>query len=138
MPAGDGTGPMGMGSRTGRGMGYCAGSGAAGYDAPSWVNPGPGRRFYGRGGQRGRGGRGGRWGGYGAGRGGGWGWRSQAYAPRWAQWGPPPATAYGAPFGAPDAPPSQEQEVEMLRDEAQWLKEQLDAINQRMDELSQE
>ena len=99
------------------------------------MNPGPGRRFYGRGG---RGGRGGRWGSYGAGRGAGWGWRAQGYAPRWTRWGPPPVAAYGAPFGVPDEPPSREQEVEMLRDEAQWLKEQLDAINQRMDELSQE
>jgi hypothetical protein len=42
--------------------------------------------------------------------------------------------AYGAPF----APPSREQEVEMLRGEAEWLKEQLDAIAQRMEELGQE
>ena len=38
MPAGDGTGPMGMGPRTGRGAGYCAG-----YSAPGWANPMPGR-----------------------------------------------------------------------------------------------
>ena len=133
MPAGDGTGPAGMGPRTGRGMGYCGG-----YDAPGWANPGPGWGFYGRGG---RGIRGGRWAGFGAGRGGGWGWRHQYYAtglPRWARWGSPPATAYGAPYGAPYEPPSKTQEVEMLKDEAEWLKEQLDAINRRMDELSQE
>lgn len=35
MPRGDGTGPMGMGSMTGRGMGYCAG-----YAAPGFVNSG--------------------------------------------------------------------------------------------------
>ena len=125
MPAGDGTGPAGWGPMTGRGMGYCGG-----YDAPGWANPGATWGFYGRGG---RGIRGGRWGGHGAGRGGGWGWRHQYYAsglPRWARWAPPPAAAYG--------PPSQAQEVEMLRDEAEWLKEQLDAINERMDELSQE
>jgi hypothetical protein len=129
MPAGDGTGPAGGGPRTGRGMGYCGG-----YDAPGWATPGPGRRFYGRGG---RGIRSGRWGGYGAGRSGGWGWRHQYYAtglPRWVRWGPPPAAAYGAPY----EPLSQAQEVEMLRDEAEWLKEQLDAINSRMDELNQE
>jgi hypothetical protein len=133
MPAGDGTGPAGMGAGTGRGMGYCGG-----YDAPGWATPGPGRGFYGRGG---RGIRGGRWGGYGAGRGGGWGWRHQYYAtglPRWARWGPHPTAVYGAPYGASYAPPSQAQEVEMLKDEAEWLKEQLDAINKRMDELSQE
>jgi hypothetical protein len=41
-------------------------------------------------------------------------------------------------YGAPDAPPSRTQEVEMLKNEAEWLKEQLNVINQRMDELSQE
>lgn len=133
MPAGDGRGPSGMGPGTGRGVGYCGG-----YDAPGWANPGPGRRFYGRGGvgMRGR-----RLAGYGAGRGGAWGGRHQAYdagPPRWARWGPPPAMEYGSPYGASYGPPSQEQELEMLRDEAQWLKDHLDAISQRMDELSQE
>jgi hypothetical protein len=41
-------------------------------------------------------------------------------------------------LGAPYAGPSREQEVEMLKDEAQWLKERLDEIGTRMDELSQE
>ena len=133
MPAGDRTGPRGMGSMTGRGMGYCGG-----YDAPGWANWGPGHRFYRRGG---RGVRGGRWGGYGTpparmgGRrsGGGWGWRHPYH-----DTGLPPWGAYDAAYGAPDAPQSREQEVEMLKDEAEWLKEQLNAINQRMDELSQE
>ncbi|MHA1489677.1 MAG: DUF5320 domain-containing protein [Promethearchaeota archaeon] len=31
MPAGDGTGPNGKGSRTGRGLGYCAGFSAPGF-----------------------------------------------------------------------------------------------------------
>jgi hypothetical protein len=131
MPAGDRTGPMGMGPRTGWGVGYCSG-----YDAPGWANWGPGRRFYGR---RGRGMRGGGWGGYGAGPGrGGFRWRHWYHAtgqPRWARWGFPPAWAYDAAY---DTAPSQEQEVEMLKEEAEWLKEQLDAINVRMDELSQE
>lgn len=35
MPRGDGTGPMGRGSMTGRGMGYCAG-----YCAPGYANAG--------------------------------------------------------------------------------------------------
>jgi len=54
MPAGDGTGPMGMGPMTGRAAGYCGG-----YDAPGWANPVPSRGFglgWGRGGGRGRGG----------------------------------------------------------------------------------
>jgi hypothetical protein len=127
MPAGDGTGPMGMGPRTGRGAGYCAG-----YDAPGWANPFPGRGFgFGRGGGRG-------WGG----RGGGWRHRNWYYAtglPRWARtgygpaWGPPPAwvdDAYGAP-----AP---EQEIEFLKQQAEQLKRQLDAVNRRVEELGQE
>ncbi len=34
MPAGDRTGPLGLGPRTGRGMGYCSG-----YDMPGYANP---------------------------------------------------------------------------------------------------
>ncbi|MBS3818893.1 DUF5320 domain-containing protein [bacterium] len=37
MPRGDRTGPMGVGPRTGRGMGYCSG-----YSQPGFMNPGPG------------------------------------------------------------------------------------------------
>jgi hypothetical protein len=39
------------------------------------------------------------------------------------------------PYGAPPAP---EQEAEFLRAEAEWLKEQLDAITSRIEELEQE
>jgi hypothetical protein len=129
MPAGDGTGPAGMGPRTGRGMGYCGG-----YDAPGWANWGPGRSSYGprRGfyGVQGRGMRGGRRSGFGPGAG-GRGWRHQYYAtglPRWARWGIPPTWN----------PPSREQEVDMLKEEADWLREQLEAITARMEELDQE
>ena len=38
MPGGDGTGPRGMGSMTGRGVGYCAD-----FDAPGYMNPMPRR-----------------------------------------------------------------------------------------------
>jgi hypothetical protein len=44
MPAGDGTGPMGMGPMTGRAAGYCVG-----YPLPGFANPfglGWGRGFY--------------------------------------------------------------------------------------------
>ena len=40
MPRGDGTGPAGMGPMTGRAAGFCAG-----YPAPGYANPMPGRRF---------------------------------------------------------------------------------------------
>lgn len=128
MPAGDGTGPAGMGPRSGRGMGYCGG-----FDAPGRANRGPGYGFYGR---QGRGVRGGRWGGYGSGSGGGGrGWRHQYHAtglPRWARQGTPPAWASDDAWN----PPSRENEVEALKDEAAWLKGQLDAINERMDQLN--
>ena len=114
---------------TGRGAGYCAG-----YGGPGYASPVRGRGF-------GMGwGRGGGWGG-GGGR--GRGWRNMYYAtglPGWARfgsapaWGPPPATGYG-PYAAPPMP---EQEVEFLKTQAEWLKEQLDAISQRITELEQE
>ena len=55
MPAGDGTGPGGMGPMRGRAAGFCAG-----YNVPGYINPVPGRGFWGRG--RGFGGRGFGWG----------------------------------------------------------------------------
>jgi len=132
MPAGDRSGPMGMGPGTGRGMGYCGG-----YGSPGWANPGPGRRFYGRSGWGFRG-RAGRWGDYGFGRGrGGLGWRNQYHATGLPRWGALPATAYAAYDGA-FVPPSREQEIDLLKGEAEWLSGQLDAINKRMDELAQE
>lgn len=120
MPAGDGTGPMGMGPMTGRAAGYCAG-----YDAPGYANPVPGR------------GMGLGWGG---GRGHGRRWRHWYYAtglPGWARfgyaptWGTPPPPAY-APYATP---PTREQEAEFLKTQAGWLKQQLDAISQRIEEL---
>jgi hypothetical protein len=51
MPQGDGTGPAGQGSMTGRAMGFCAG-----FNSPGFMNPGFGRgRGLGRGMGRGRG-----------------------------------------------------------------------------------
>jgi hypothetical protein len=73
MPFGDGTGPRGMGSMTGRGVGYCAG-----FRRPGFLNPGFGRGWFGF--NRGFGlgiGRG-------RGRGLGRGWLSPyTYYPRW-------------------------------------------------------
>jgi len=48
MPGGDGTGPAGMGSMTGRAMGFCAGN-----TAPGSAYPAGARGYFGRG--RGRG-----------------------------------------------------------------------------------
>lgn len=79
MPGFDGTGPMGGGPMTGRGMGYCSGA-----------RPAAGAGFgYGRGGRFGFGfGRGGRGGGFGRGRGWAMGW---AAAPYGAAYAPPNA-----------------------------------------------
>ncbi len=49
MPGGDRTGPLGLGPRTGRGLGYCSG-----YNRPGFMSRVFGRFGWGRGG-RGRG-----------------------------------------------------------------------------------
>ena len=111
MPAGDGTGPMGYGPMTGRGMGICAG-----FPTPGYTNPTPGR---GRGMGRG-------WGrGWGRGR----GWR-HGYYPMGVPGGPP---AYGvAPYYAP---PSGEHEAQALRTQAEYLEGTLGEIRKRITEL---
>jgi hypothetical protein len=110
MPAGDGTGPYGMGPMSGRRAGYCAG-----YNAPGYANFAPGRGMgRGRFGGRGRGGRGGRW------------------RHRWTY--QPPAWG-AAPYAAPPAPGD---EVEALKTQAEWLQDQLQAISQRIAELEGE
>ncbi len=127
MPRGDGTGPAGAGSRTGRAAGYCAG-----YDMPGYMNPVPGRAF----GGPGRG-----WGfyGYGRGRGGGRGWRNRYYAtgmPLWqrAAYGYP---AYGGAYPYPPEP-TVDEEKEMLREEAETLKRELEDIQERISVLEKD
>jgi hypothetical protein len=113
MPAGDRTGPHGMGPMTGRGTGYCGG-----YDAPGWAHPGFAGRSAGRGGV-------------------GWRWRHWYAAsgfPRRARQVAPPGWGYGEPYSAP----SREQELNWLKGQAQWLNEQLEAIGRRIEELSEE
>jgi len=105
---------------TGRGLGYCGG-----YGVPGYLNP-VGR--VGWGGGWGRGG----WG-YGFG-GGGRGWRNMYYAtglPGWARYGTP---AYPVP---PAPAPTSEQELTVLKEQADYLRNQLDAISKRIDEIEQ-
>lgn len=116
MPAGDRTGPMGMGPMTGREAGYRAGD-----DRPGSANAGPGRGFWGRG-WWGRG-RWPWWGGWGC------GWRPWHRAAGLPCWGYPPA------WWGPPAPPTREEEIEMLQKEAEWLKEQLEAVSRRIADL---
>jgi len=114
MPRGDGTGPMGMGSMTGRGAGYCAGFGQPGY-----ATPGPGRGIaFGRG--------------CGRGFGRGFGWRAWGYRGAVA----PGAGAYAGPWGARQV--TREEELDYLRSQAGMLKDELDAISGRLRDLEGE
>ena len=118
MPRFDGTGPGGAGPMTGWGRGYCTAGGAR-YGLP-----------YGGGYGRGRGFRRGLGAAYGGGRGYGRAFdRRGTYAP-WGAWPDLP----NAPFGAPYAM-RREDEISMLKDEADRVKEELQAINKRMEEL---
>lgn len=127
MPFGDRMGPRGMGPRTGRGLGYCAG-----YPEPGYMNPYGGRGYgYGFGGGWGRG-RGSGWGrGWGGGWGRGWRHRNWYYATGMPGWGRGYAPAWVEP-----PRPTVEQEVEFLQEQASWLKEQLGAIEERIADLS--
>jgi hypothetical protein len=108
MPRGDRTGPQGYGPMTGRGVGYCAGR-----HGPGYVNPA-----------------------YGWGRGWGRGWRHR----HWARFGYGPGPAWDVPpaYGPYAQPPTREDEAAYLRDQADWLQEQLNAVQARLDELEQE
>jgi len=122
MPGFDGTGPWGEGPMTGGARGTCNPAVAAGYGAAYG-------RGYGRG--RGQGFRRGFWPGcrWGRGYGRGFGWRG-VYPARGGWYGP----AYGLYQGGPYAM-SREDEINMLKDEADTMKAELDAINKRMEEL---
>lgn len=114
MPAGDGTGPLGTGPRTGRAAGYCSGFGAPGFAVP---RPGRGLGF-GRGHGRGRG----------PGRG-------FCFWPRWhagqfyVPWMEAEAAAYQQMAPAP------EQEKQILQNEAQNLRNALANLEKRIQEL---
>ena len=122
MPGGDRTGPMGMGPMTGRGAGYCAGSGA-----PGFVN-----RVFG--------------GFFGRGRGGGRGWRNMYYAtglPGWARVGIGAVGAAAASAAAPSAAApvsgfqtmTPQQELDALRQQAQQASDVLANVQRRISEL---
>lgn len=110
MPAGDGTGPMGMGPMTGRGAGYCTG-----YAEPGFVNPVPGM---------------GRGMGFGRGRGGGHGrgWRHRFHATGLPFWARTPA-----PGVVPDVSP--DYETQTLKAQAVYMEKSLEEIRRRISEL---
>ena len=108
MPGFDGTGPMGAGSMTGGARGFCTHT-ASGYPRP-----------LGRGMGFGHGSRGGYGPDMGMRRGFGRGFG-------WCRWYPP---AYG-----PDYPLDQAGEINMLKAKADVMKNTLDSINKRIEEL---
>lgn len=115
MPAGDRTGPMGAGPRTGRAAGYCGGFGMPGY-----ANPVPGRGF-GMGFGRGRG----FW------RrpfGGRFGWRNRFFATGMPAWMP----------RGPYLEPEPEAEKQGLKQQAEALEAELDMVRKRLDALESE
>lgn len=119
MPAGDGTGPMGMGPMTGRAAGFCAGFGMPGY-----ANRGGGRGF-GMGFGRGRGGRGG-----------GRGWRNMFYATGLTGW--QRAAAGGPAWGGalpPAGMPSREQQLDAMKGQAEFLEGALGDLRKRIEQL---
>jgi len=115
MPGGDRTGPRGLGSRTGRGMGYCAG-----YSTPGYMNV-PGRGYgygYGRGMAWRRGGR-------------GWGWRG--YVP------PEPVVIpqhVVRPIYYPSTSPTPVDQLTMLKQEKEYLESEMTQIKNAVDEIS--
>jgi hypothetical protein len=107
---------------TGRAAGYCAG-----YPVPGFMNPIPGRGFFGfgrRGGGRGR-----------------RNWFNATGVPGWqrAAYGYPAfgGVPYGGvPFGAPPMPTvTREQEVEVLKGQADYFANALEDIKKRIEEL---
>ncbi|MBN2350410.1 MAG: DUF5320 domain-containing protein [Bacteroidales bacterium] len=108
MPQGDRTGPMGQGSRTGRSLGFCSG-----YDAPGYANGFGGGMNRGFGFGRGRG----RGMGYGRGRNFG---------------GAFPGFFQGLPYSHSI---SKDDEVKMLKDQAESLKRCQKDIENRLSEL---
>jgi len=111
MPGGDGTGPMGMGPMTGRAFGLCAG-----YGVPGYMNQIP-RRGFGAGPGCG----------HGFGGGGGRGWQNIFHAtglPGWAR--------VGVPYAATPAP---EQELAVLKQQADHFGNALEDIRKRIQEI---
>ena len=122
MPGFDGTGPSGMGSITGWGRGFCKPSRTVYGPAPTF-RPGYRGYGYGQGFAQGRGFRGGLGPGFGKGRGYGRSfYLNRAYSST--------GRRYGDSYGM-----NSEDEINMLKHEADAMKRDLDAINQRIKEL---
>lgn len=119
MPRGDRSGPMGMGPRTGRAAGFCAGYPAAGH-----ANPLPGRGAFGGGG--GRGGR---------------GHRNWYYATGLTGWQRAAQSWYPAQSAASEFYPNPynrmapQEEARMVRSQIEKLEQDIKAARDRLGEL---
>ena len=122
MPGGDGTGPSGMGSRTGRALGYCAG-----YDSPGFTK-GPGRGM-GRGFGAGIG--------FGYGRGQAWGRRGGSWPGRGGYMGRGRGGAfYAAPFYPTPIDLTPEQQVTSLKQDKEYLESELKNLQSSLEDVS--
>ena len=116
MPRGDGTGPMGMGPRTGRGAGFCAGYGVPGCATPMFgYGMGLGLGF-----------------GRGMGRGRGRGF-CRTTLPM-AGWPVGFRAGYPVPVDVPYTPTAVDEKTWLGR-EAEWLGQRLQEIQDRLTEL---
>ncbi|MCK4321673.1 DUF5320 domain-containing protein [candidate division WOR-3 bacterium] len=115
MPGGDRTGPAGLGPMTGIAAGYCAG-----YQVPGYANPIPGRGWFGRG--RGR-----------------RHWYLATDLPGWARsaYGYPPFGGWADPYLVQPLGPEllPEQEMDILKQEAEFIKTRLEDVQNRIDIL---
>ena len=128
MPRGDRTGPEGLGPMTGRGLGYCAGFSSPGFTKGSGLGLARGRgRGIGRGLARG----------YRGGRGPGRRMVFPSLRPV------PIARDYPSPYLQREPSQSyyreytEEEKIEELREYANYLKEELEAVEKRIDEISE-
>ncbi len=113
MPRGDGTGPMGRGPMTGRGLGLCAGLAIPALAGLAFAHR--------------RGARGGR------------GWRNMFHATGLTGWQRAAVglSAFGCGVAeATDSSMTTDREIESLRQQAESLKAQIGNINQRIEELA--
>ncbi|NMB98653.1 MAG: DUF5320 domain-containing protein [Thermoanaerobaculaceae bacterium] len=121
MPYGDRRGPVGLGPRSGRGLGYCSGYDSPGYTKgiPRMGGIGRGKGFYSYGMGR-------SFGCFGRGR----GWRNMFYAtglPGWARFYDFPNTEQNLP-----------NEEDFLSNQVSFLEEQLKSAKRRLDEIKNE
>ncbi|QQG65459.1 DUF5320 domain-containing protein [Desulfobulbus oligotrophicus] len=126
MPGRDGSGPLGKGSMTGRGAGFCGGTGVLEY-TPGQLRGGPGRG----GGMR-------------TGRGRGFAGGGRAFCRRssaqraFRGWGLGPGWGQGLGNGMASFEADAGEQRQALKLQAEHLQTRLDAVNQRLALLNQE